>query len=410
MRVILLFVVLAACPIRAADVVLDGATVYPSPAAAPIADARVVIRDGHIAAMGPRQSTPAPDQARIIDCSGRFVVAGFWNSHVHLIAPGLMGVDTPATDLNFVLDEMFNRWGFTHVFDLASNLDKAVLLRNRIARGELRGPHILTVGDPLWTEPPIYVRELVATKRLDVSVVKSPDEAAQRVVQLAERGANGVKLFTGSMQAGRAVANMPLAMVSAATREARERNLPVFVHPQNGTGLEAAIESGANVLAHTIPQMAPWTPELVARLKQRRIALIPTLALFDFEARKAKLPPAAREGWLELMIGQLRVFAADGGEVLFGTDIGYTDVYDTTLEFQLMSRAGMTFPQILASLTTAPAARFGTGTERGRVEIGATADLVVLDEDPALDATALAKVHVTLRQGEVVYSASSLKE
>ena len=408
MRVIL-FVLLAACRIHAAHLVLDGVTVYPSPTAAAIVDARVVIRDGRIAAVGPRLSTLAPDQARIIDCSGKFVVAGFWNSHVHLIGP-VLGADAPAADLNSVLDEMLNRWGFTHVFDLASNLDQTLLLRNRIARGELRGPQILTVGDPLWTEPPIYIRELVATKQLGASVVKSADEAVQRVAQLAERGANGVKLFTGSMQAERAVANMPLAIVSAASREAHARKLPVFVHPQNGAGLDAALAGGANVLAHTVPQMAPWTPELVARLKQARIALIPTLALFDFEARKAKLPPNVSQSWLELMIGQLRVFAAEGGEVLFGTDVGYTDVYDTTLEFQLMDRAGLTFPQILAALTTAPAARFGAEDDTGRVEIGARADLVVLDEDPARDSTALAKVNLTLRNGEIIYSASGLNE
>jgi imidazolonepropionase-like amidohydrolase len=194
-------------------------------------------------------------------------------------------------------------------------------------------------------------------------------------------------------------------MVTAASRAARARNLPVFAHPQNAAGLEAAIEGGVNVIVHTVPQMSPWTPALVTRLKQARIALVPTLALFDFEARKAKLPPAATQGWLDLMIGQLRVFAAEGGEVLFGTDVGYTDAYDTTLEFQLMARAGLTFPQILASLTTAPAARFGSGSDTGRVETDATADLVVLADDPARDSTAFAKVHLTLRRGEIVYSA-----
>lgn len=405
MRVILLLF-LCACSLPAAVVVLDGATVYPSPEAAPIAHARIVIRDGRIAAAGPRSSTPAPEEARVIDVSGKFVVAGYWNSHVHLLAPGLLRADAPAAALNPILDEMFNRWGFTHVFDLASSLDNTVLLRNRIGRGELRGPRILTVGNPFWTETPIYVREFLATNRLDLPVVKSPDEAGPRVARLAERGANGVKLFTGSMQARGAVDNMPLAMVSAVSREARSRNLPVFAHPQNAAGLEVAIEGGVNVLAHTIPQMPAWTPALVARLKRARIALIPTLALFDFEARHEKLPPAATQALLDVMVDQLRVFAAEGGEVLFGTDVGYTDAYDTTLEFQLMARAGLTFPQILASLTTAPAARFGSGDDTGRVEAGAAADLVVLSEDPARDVAALAKVHLTLRGGEIVYSAT----
>jgi imidazolonepropionase-like amidohydrolase len=406
MRLILSLVLLCVVSVRAADVVLDGATVYPSPETAPVADARVVIRNGRIAAVGARSSTPAPDQARVIDCTGKFIVAGFWNSHVHLIGEAMPRTDASAEKLNPFLDEIFNRWGFTHVFDLSSNLDNSLLLRDRIARGELRGPNILTVGDPLWTEPPIYVRQLVESGQLEVKVVTSPEDAAQRVAQLAQRGANGVKLFTGSMQAQRAVANMPLGIVSAASREARAKNLPVFAHPQNGLGLDVAIEGGVNVVVHTVPHMAPWTPELVARMKQARMALIPTLALFDFEARRAKLPVAATQGWLELMIGQLRVFAAEGGEVLFGTDVGYTDAYDTTLEFQLMAKAGLTFPQILASLTTAPAARFGTGSDKGRVETGATGDLVVLNEDPALDSAAFAKVHLTLRHGEIIYSAA----
>lgn len=403
---ILLLLLLSACSLRAADIVLDGARVYPSPETAPIADARVVIRDGRIAAVGPRPSTPAPEHARVVDCSGKFVVAGFWNSHVHLLAPGLLRADAAAATLNPVLDEMFNRWGFTHVFDLASSLDNTVLLRDRIARGELRGPRIHTVGEPLWTETPIYVREFLAVNRIAWPVVHAPDEAAQRVAQLAGRGVDGVKLFTGSMQARGAVANMPLALVSAASREARARQLPVFVHPQNAAGLDVAIEGGANVLAHTIPQMPAWTPALVARLKQARIALIPSLALFEYEARKEKLPPAATQAWLDAMVDQLRVFAAGGGEVLFGTDIGYTDAYDTTLEFQLMARAGLSFPQILASLTTAPAARFGSGADTGRVATGSSADLVVLNEDPGRDITALAKVHLTLSAGEIVYSAS----
>jgi imidazolonepropionase-like amidohydrolase len=405
-RALLILVLVCGCPLRAADVVLDGATVYPSPNAAPIPDARVVLHDGHIAAVGPRGSTAAPARSQTIDCSGKFVVAGFWNSHVHLLAPGLLRADAPAATLDPILAGMFTRWGFSHVFDLASNLANSLALRDRIERGELRGPRILTVGEPLWTETPIYIRDFLATSGIKMPEVKTADDAAQRVIQLAAHGADGVKLFTGTILGRGAVANMPVAMVAAATREARSRHLPVFVHPQNAAGLEAAIAGGANVLAHTIPQMPAWTPALVARLKEAHIALIPTLSLFDYEARQEKLPLAATDAWLELMVDQLRVFSAAGGEVLFGTDVGYTDAYDTTLEYRLMARAGLSFPQILAALTTAPAARFGSGADTGRITSGSTADLVVLNRDPARDSAALAQIHLTLRRGEIVYSES----
>lgn len=70
-----------------------------------------------------------------------------------------------------------------------------------------------------------------------------------------------------------------------------------------------------------------------------------------------------------------------------------------------MARAGLDFPKILAALTTAPAARFGTPAEHGRIAEGAPADLVVLDADPAADVAALSKVRLTLRRGRTIYTA-----
>ena len=122
------------------------------------------------------------------------------------------------------------------------------------------------------------------------------------------------------------------------------------------------------------------------------MALIPTLTLFDFEARKGAASDSDRDAWIAKMAAQLRAFSQADGEVLFGTDVGYTDHFDTALEFTLMARAGMSFQQILASLTTAPARRFGASGRSGRVVRGMAADLVVLDGDPDKDITALSRV------------------
>jgi imidazolonepropionase-like amidohydrolase len=103
------------------------------------------------------------------------------------------------------------------------------------------------------------------------------------------------------------------------------------------------------------------------------------------------------------MVAELRAFSQAGGEVLFGTDVGYTDHFDTALEFTLMARASLSFKQILASLTTAPARRFGVSDRKGRVVRGMDADLVVLDGDPAKDITALSRVRLVIRAGKIVY-------
>jgi imidazolonepropionase-like amidohydrolase len=78
--------------------------------------------------------------------------------------------------------------------------------------------------------------------------------------------------------------------------------------------------------------------------------------------------------------------------------------YDPTDEYRYMARAGMSFTQILAALTTAPARRFGDERVTGRLEPGMDADLVLLDADPATDIRALSRVQSVWRQGRVIYS------
>jgi imidazolonepropionase-like amidohydrolase len=290
------------------------------------------------------------------------------------------------------------------VFDIASVLDNTLALRRRIENGELRGPRILTVGEPLWTEPPVYVRGFLKQTGIEMPAVTTPSGAAARVRALIERGVDGIKLFTGSLQGGGKVANMPVDVARAAVLEAHRAHLPVFSHPQNLAGLEVAIDGGVDVLAHTAPDSPPWTPAFVSRLVNARMALIPTLTLFDFEARKGGESDEGREQWIAKMVGELRAFSAGGGQVLFGTDIGYTDHYDTELEYVLMSRAGMSLAQILASLTTNPAPRFGYGDRKGRIAEGMDADLVVLNSDPSRDVRALSQVYMTIRAGNLTYS------
>lgn len=403
---LLLLAVFSCLRSDAAERALVGGTVFPSPGAAPVRNAVVLMRDGRIAAVGTRADVAVPAGAEVIDCTGKFITAGFTNAHVHILTPELLdAAKAPAAQLDAAMETMFTRWGFTTVFDLASPLANTLALRVRIERGEIRGPRLLTVGEPLWTRTPIYVVDYLAEHHIDIPPTPTPELAVARVKSLAAHGVDGIKLFTGSMQGRAGVANMDVALVRAAVDEADRHHLPVFAHPQNTEGLEAAIVGGVDILAHTAPMSPGWTPEFAARLKAAHVALIPTLTLFRAEGEKAKVPPAELARWVEHAVGQVRAFRAAGGEILFGTDIGYIDVYDTTQEYQLLARAGLDFPAILTALTTAPAARFGGANHRGQVAPGFDADLVVLDADPAQDVTALARVHTTLRAGEFLYRA-----
>ena len=389
---------------RAADLALTGAKIYTSPTEPPIENGSIVIRDGLILSVGPGSKIKIPHSATIIDCRGLVVTAGFWNSHVHIQDPALLHVqDSDAKNLGQALDTMFNRWGFTTVFDIASLLDNTLALRRRIDSGELRGPRILTVGEPIWTIEPAYVRDFLRQNNIHSQNIETPEQAIALVRDHAAKGANGIKLFTGSDQGHGQVALLPLATAKAAVDEAHRHGLPVFAHPTNLEGVRIAIESGVDVLAHTVPESPPWTHDFTQQLKRANLSLIPTLTLFDVEARKANAGDQQRTAFIAHMVDQLRAYSDAGGDILFGTDIGYTDHYDTTLEFTLMSQAGMDYKQILASLTTNPARKFGDSRRTGRIAKDMKADLVILSADPAHDATAYSKVRFTIRNGEVLY-------
>lgn len=68
-----------------------------------------------------------------------------------------------------------------------------------------------------------------------------------------------------------------------------------------------------------------------------------------------------------------------------------------------MMQAGMDFRQILASLTTAPAKRFGTSGKTGKSARGMDADIVLLAGDPATDVKNFSNVKYTIRQGKIIY-------
>jgi imidazolonepropionase-like amidohydrolase len=383
---------------NAQTLALVGGKVYQSPDGSPISDAVVLVSAGVISAVGSPGAVQIPADARVIDCSGMTVVAGFWNSHVHFTEAVWKGAaNGPAAPLTAHMQEMLTRWGFTTVWDLGSNPADALPLRRRVNAGEVLGPNIFLLGSIFPKDGhPDYLPADMKLPETD-----KPDEAAKLARAYLGMGLDGGKLFTGSYKGeSKPVANMDVAVAKAAVDVMHAQGKPVFAHPQNRTGVEVVIAAGVDVMAHTTPgdpAYNRYTPEQLARFEQEGTALIPTLSLF------AKLPVASalRERLVNDAVSQLKAFSDNGGPVLFGTDVGFTTLYDTSLEFELMHRA-LSERQVLASLTTGPA-RYFKAERKGKVEKGFDADLVVLDNDPMADVRNLAKIAYTIRAGQVIY-------
>jgi imidazolonepropionase-like amidohydrolase len=387
--------VLSGTAANAQTLVLKGGTVYASPDAAPLPDAIVVISSGAISAVGKASDVQIPPDARVIDSTGKTIVAGFWNSHVHFTeAPWKNAAGAPAASLTAHMQAMLTRWGVTSAWDIGCDPSDGLALRRRVNAGEVLGPGIFFAGSIF----PKDGRPAYLPADMQLPEAATPEQAGQMARAYMQMGLDGIKLFTGAYKGeDKPVVNMDVAIARAAVDVAHVEGKPVFAHPQNTAGIEAVIAAGVDVMAHTVGRQPSYFPEQLARFKQQGIALTPTLSLFA----KLPIPPEIAARVVDNVVNQLKVFSEHGGTVLFGTDVGYTQLYDTTLEYELMGRA-LSQRQVLASLTTNPAQYF-KAAKKGRVEQGFDGDVVVLDGDPISDVRNLAKVAYTIRAGQIIY-------
>lgn len=384
------------------DLALVGGTIYASPTEEPIRDGVVLIHDGKIAALGSRASLKVPPAVQSLDCSGLTITAGFWNSHVHFFERKWANAAAiPALELSRQFQDMFTRFGFTSVFDLGSMWTNTRQLRDRIESGEVLGPRIYSTGEALLAPgamPSAQVLSILGFVKFPAPEITDAAQAAVAARKLLDEGVDGIKLHMQTPPPPNPP--FPESAIPAAVSEAHRMGKPVFVHPNSGADVLAAVRGGVDVIAHTTPRSGPWDETILTAMKERHVALTPTLTIWKAAMRHDRI--SAQQEFTNTAVGQLRAWVASGGTVLFGTDAGAVD-YDPGEEYALMAEAGMSFRQILASLTTAPAERFGESKQSGRIAVGLQADLVVLKDDPSKNIRALDAVQYTLRAGKIIY-------
>jgi len=370
------------------------ARIYRSPQDPGLDHGTVLMRNGEVTEVGRELAIP-PD-AEVLDVQGRTVTAGFWNCHVHFTEPKWAGArDDPPAMLNARLAELATCRGFTTVVDAGSDPRSTFALRRRVATGELAGPAIYSAGQPIYPPHgiPYYVRGSIPFYlRWLIPKPSRPARARWAAERNFSWGADLLKLFTGAYVAPGTVRPMSEAVARAAVEVAHARRRLVYAHPSNRAGTVVALRAGVDVLAH-----APDTPEgvddeLLGELAQRRTAMIPTLKMFETTV-------SSSSSYLGPIYEVVRRFRGLGGQLLFGTDVGYMTDYSTDAEFAALGRCGLGPREILAMLTTEPSRRFGVDGRQGTVEPGKAADLVILDGDPVADPSAFARVYGTIRGG-----------
>ena len=374
----------------------------------------IVVRDGKIASVIAGAANAQGD--RVIDVKGMTVMPGFIDSHRHPIGQGAewLKTEAPARMQEF-LDA-----GFTTVLSAGDDPAVATQLRDQIAKGAIKGPRLVVLGraptaGPAGTAPAaagappatgrggdparnVALRMPPATAAAAVP----PEQTRATVANLAKAGVDGIKTVIQVSPNGPETATLTLIV-----QEAKKFKLPVITHAVSVADTMAAVQAGVQSLAHT-PHIDQLTMAQAQTIATSGIPMISTLGVFVpyFDAANAalfrdRLPfpwetlPSAGNGPVNA-----RLVAEAGTTYGYGTDTSWLPRESLALELRPLA---LTFsPKDIVSILTRNAAATILKTDRGTLETGKLADIVVLNGDPLADVQNLLKVSMVIKGGEVV--------
>ncbi|MGA2095201.1 MAG: amidohydrolase family protein, partial [Candidatus Acidiferrum sp.] len=155
------------------------ATVIDATGAPPRQDSTVLIEGQKITAIGPSASISFSNSTPTLDATGKFLIPGLVDSHVHLT-----GASEPTGSRDFILPLLLAN-GITTARDMGGDLDSLKTLRHEIDSGKLQAPRIFFAGPYLDGDPPFFQPSLVVT---------NATQAADDVHSLTYRGADFIKV------------------------------------------------------------------------------------------------------------------------------------------------------------------------------------------------------------------------
>ncbi len=390
-----------------------------------ISERTVVVDGGLIRAVG----GPVPADATVVDGGSATLLPGLIDSHVHTDLDGLR--DALAFGVTTEL-EMQGRWSPSKRREISGRQDVADLRTSQMGVMAKHGhptQYIRSSSNPLI--------RLLARAPFFLPSVQSPGQATHFVNQQVERGADYIKVFIedGSHigYPGLPVLDQPTLRAAIDTAHAH-RKLAI-AHATTADGARQAINCGADGLAHLFLN-AP-TSGLVEAIAASKTFVVPTLVTLSsaFGNSAADLAADPRVSarlsteWLESLRRSMNVHPEGrledtyatvlalrdaGVDILAGTDVsepmpmlgGLAHGASLHMELQLLVRAGFTPVEALRAATSVPARAFGL-TDRGRVAVGARADLVLVDGDPTTDISATLSTRTVWRAGAQQASAST---
>ena len=368
--------------------VFDGSGADPAPA-------DVAIEDGRIVDVG-----TGLDGDEVIDATGRTILPGFFDCHVHVILDTIdvwKIVNRPFSYNFYVAEQNLRKTldaGITSIRD-AGGADLGI--KQAIEDGLIAGPRMqisLTMlsqtgghGDD-WLPSGVMVPMMGEHPGIPSNIVDGPDEMRRKVRELHRDGADVVKVATsGGVLSARdnpAHAHFRPVELDVLVEEATAAGMFVMAHAQAADGIKNAVRAGIRSIEHGIF----LDDEGIDLMQARGTWLVPTLVaprgVLEAAAAGAAIPEPILEKARSLIdrhTEAIRHAIEAGVRVAMGTDSGVSPHGNNLRELALMHELGMAPAAVLEATTRSAAQLLGVDGERGTIEPGKLADLVLVAGD-----------------------------
>ncbi len=396
----------------------------------------VLVRGGRIAAVGREVETPAG--ARVVRAEGRTLVPGLFDLHTHLpyaTAPGITG-DWPKNLKAYLY------CGVTSVVEFGTYPETFEPMRRLVSTGAVEGPRIHFAAR--MSTPGGHGVE-GGRGDLFTLEVQTPREARAAVRRVLPYKPDAIKVFTDGWRYNTApdMTSMNEQTLAAIVEEAHRNNVEVLTHTVTLERAKVAARAGVDVIAHGVGDRAV-DEELVGLMRAKGTTYVSTLAVYEPRGRdiltpllsavlepavRAQVsppltePPAAGENvgalppeptaatgasanevtsaraarrarWANLL-GNVRRLKEGGVRLGAGTDAGVTGTHHgwaTLRELRLLVAGGLTPLEAISAATLESARALRVESERGSIEVGKLADLVLFDGEPHRDIADIERV------------------